>query len=489
MAAEGAEAAATEPAPSSARPAAKGILERINTVVFTLEQGMVAFFLLAIAFMVFIDVVQRRLVAPDSKLADLLDGPLFFLPRETVELIAPYLGGALGLGILVFAFRAAEKQRGKTILPTPGSAFILGIGVAAGFAALAWMIITIPSWIVYLVLWGAGLIGFTYKLAREKTEGYALRLGIAWGVLTPLVVYIATSWFPEGYSWAKEIALIMTLWVGLFGASICVHEGKHIRLEALEKSHPEKAKVAMTVLSRLVAAGFTGFMAFLGWRYLFSEEGGMFYVPMRLEQTRIPIWFEMLAVPLAFGLTTIRLLASAASAALGGTYGDPAKAEGMEEAERLAAERAKREGKVLEAKKEEKKSPTTFLIVVALIVVSAFFGPTGLLVATILAGVLLAQPLFVVLGSVVLVCFALWGSDSEPYLTQVSPLIERIAGLADNPVLLAIPLFISSGSISRSRKPSSTVASSVSVRILRRLSQMPFSRAVVQPKRSRLILV
>jgi C4-dicarboxylate transporter DctM subunit len=449
---------ATAPAPTATPPTRavapsrpRSILQVINDVVFTLEQGMVAFFLLAIAFMVFIDVAQRRLVAPDSKLADLFDGPLFFLPRETVEAIAPYLGAALGIGILVFAYRAAEKQRGKPIIAIAGSAWVLGLATAVGFAALGYMIIAVPSWIVYLVLWGAGVAGFTYVLLRDKPEGYALRLGVAWGVLTPLVIYVAVEWFPEGYSWAKEIALIMTLWVGLFGASVCVHEGKHIRLEALEKTHPEKLKVALSVLGRLTAAAFAAFMAFLGHRYLFSEEGGMFYVPMRLEQTRIPIWFEMLAVPLAFGLTAIRLTASAISAALGGTYGDPAKPEGMEEAERLAAETSSADADDALVRKADVPKPTrpstTFIVVVVLIIASLFFGPTGLLVATILSGVLLAQPLFVVLGAVVLVCFALWGQESEPYLLQVSPLIERIAGLADNPVLLAIPLFISSGAI------------------------------------------
>jgi C4-dicarboxylate transporter DctM subunit len=434
------------PAPTPPRPA-RGPLAVLNDLLFTLEQGMVAFFLLAIAFMVFVDVVQRRLVAPDNKLADLLDGPLFFLDRATVETISPFLGAAAGIGVLVFAYRAAEKQTGKALLPFPGSAWILGLGTAAALAGVGYLIVAVPSWIVYLIFWGAGMIGFTAAQLRAKGDGWAMRLGVGWGVLTPAVVYVAVTWFPEGYSWAKEIALVMTLWVGLFGASVCVHEGKHIRLEALEKAHPTRWKRALTVISRLVAAGFTAFMAFLAWRYLFKPEGGMFHVPMRLEQTRIPIWFEMLAVPLAFGLTTLRLVASAASAALGGTYGDAAKAEGMEEAERLAAERAKAEGKTYEGTKEAEKGPTTFLIVLGLIVVAAFFGPGGMLVSVILLGALLAQPLFVVLGSVVLVCFALWGSSSEPYLDQVSPLVERIAGLADNPALLAIPLFISSGAV------------------------------------------
>jgi C4-dicarboxylate transporter DctM subunit len=441
-----AEANAPSPPTTSARPA-RGPLALVNDLLFTLEQGMVAFFLLAIAFMVFVDVVQRRLVAPDNKLADLLDGPLFFLDRALVETIAPYIGVAVGLGVLVFAYRAAEKQTGKALLPVAGSAWILGLLTAAALAGVGYLIVAVPSWIVYLIFWGAGMVGFTVAQLREKREGWTMRLGVGWGLLTPAVVYVAANWFPEGYSWAKEIALVMTLWVGLFGASVCVHEGKHIRLEALEKAHPTKWKRALTVISRLVAAVFTAFMAFLAWRYLFKPEGGMFHVPMRLEQTRIPIWFEMLAVPLAFGLTTLRLVASAASAALGGSYGDAAKAEGMEEAERLAAERAKAEGKTYEGEKEAEKGPRTFLIVLGVIVVAAFFGPGGIIVSVILLGALLAQPLFVVLGSVVLVCFALWGSASEPYLDQVSPLIERIAGLADNPALLAIPLFISSGAV------------------------------------------
>ncbi len=434
---------------ASPKPAPRTILHRINDVVFTIEQGMVAFFLMAIALMVFVDVVERRLVAPDSKLADLLDGPLFFLSREQVEVVAPILVGALAFGVIVFAFRGAEQQRGKPILSVPGSAWICATITAAALVLIAYLIIEVDSWIVYLVLWGTGLAGFTYAQLRDKSEGYAVRLGVAWLLITPAIVYIATSWFPDGYSWAKEIALIMTLWVGLFGASVCVHEGKHIRLEALERTHPDALKKPLTVASRALAAVFTAFMAFLSWRYLFKEEGGMYYIPMRLEQTRIPIWFEMLAVPLAFGLTTIRLAASAVSAALGGTYGDPAKAEGMEEAERIAAEEAEKRGaSATKAEVDQKRSPVAFIIVVGLIVLSAaLFGPAGILVATILTAALLAQPLFVVLGAVVLVCFWLWGSGSQPYLDQVEGLVERIAGLADTPTLLAIPLFICSGAI------------------------------------------
>ena len=440
---------ATTAAPPRTRAPARTVLQRINDLVFTLEQGMVAFFLMAIALMVFIDVVERRLVAPDSKLADLLDGPLFFLSRAQVEVVAPILVGALAFGVIVFAFRGAERQRGKPILSVPGSAWTCAAITSAAFVLIAYLIITVPSWIVYLVLWGSALLGFTYGQWKSKPEGYQRRLAVAWLLITPAIVYIATSWFPEGYSWAKEIALIMTLWVGLFGASVCVHEGKHIRLEALERTHPDALKMPLTVLSRALAAVFTAFMAFLSWRYLFKPEGGMYYIPMRLEQTRIPIWFEMLAVPLAFGLTTIRLTASAVSAAMGGTYGDPAKAEGMEEAERIAAEEAAARG-ASDAKVagDQKRSPVVFFIVVGIIVISAvLFGAPGILIATILTAALLAQPLFVVLGAVVLVCFWLWGSTTQPYLDQVEGLVERIAGLADTPTLLAIPLFISSGAI------------------------------------------
>jgi C4-dicarboxylate transporter DctM subunit len=237
--------------------------------------------------------------------------------------------------------------------------------------------------------------------------------------------------------------------VGFFGASICVHEGKHIRLEALEKTHPEAQKHVVAAIGHVAAALFAGFLGYLGTIYLGDqlETGG------ELSQTELPQWVQTMIVPIAFGLTAIRSIAAAVSALRGGTYGITAKAEGMEDAEKLAAQARASEGqaKQAEAKPEtpaKPRRPVAFFVVLGLVVLLfAIGGNSGRLVAVILLGALLALPLYVVLGLVTVACFVIWLPEQSDTIDEFKPMVEQIVSLADNEALLAIPLFILSGAI------------------------------------------
>ena len=54
-----------------------------------------------------------------------------------------------------------------------------------------------------------------------------------------LGVVFALMYFPDEFSWSLEVSGIMLLWVGALGASICAYAGKHIRLDALQKTVPD----------------------------------------------------------------------------------------------------------------------------------------------------------------------------------------------------------------------------------------------------------
>ncbi len=73
-------------------------------------------------------------------------------------------------------------------------------------------------------------------------------------------------------------------------------------------------------------------------------------------------------------------------------------------------------------------------------------GPGGFIVAAIVACALLGMPLFALIGVVTIVCFLLWPENENP-LTDLNNLVERINGLADTENLLAVPLFMLSGSL------------------------------------------
>jgi len=86
----------------------------------------------------------------------------------------------------------------------------------------------------------------------------------------------------------------------------------------------------------------------------------------------------------------------------------------------------------------------TFLVAGAAL--APVFGEGWLILSTIIACALLGMPLFALIGVVTIVCFLLWPENDDP-LVDLNNLVERINGLADSENLLAVPLFMLSGSI------------------------------------------
>ncbi|GAB4201439.1 MAG: hypothetical protein OHK0013_13440 [Sandaracinaceae bacterium] len=443
---------------SGAEP--KSVLRRIDDAIFSVEQSIVALFLTLITLGSFADVVERRLVAPDSKVGQLIArfaGIEDATTRASIDgTVAPIVSAVVGLGLIWFAWSSAERGRGKPLLAAPGSALILTVATAAVLAGAGWLMVTVSSSLFTLVFGAVVIAAYVAMQFRAKADGWMRRVGGAL-LSAPIFVWFCLTHVPEGYGWGKEVSMLFTLWVGFFGASICVHEGKHIRLEALEKTHPDGAKHVLAAIGHVVAALFTLFLGYLGTLYLQDQ----FATGGELSQTQLPQWVLTIVVPVAFGLTAIRSVAAAISALGGGRYGLPAKAEGMAEAEKLAAgkkadEAAKADdghAKGLPAATEapstaKPKRPIAFLVVLGLIVVlGAIGGNAGRLVAVILAGSLLALPLYVVLGLVTIACFVLWLPEQSDSIAEFKPMVEQIVSLSDNEALLAIPLFILSGAI------------------------------------------
>ena len=92
------------------------------------------------------------------------------------------------------------------------------------------------------------------------------------------------------------------------------------------------------------------------------------------------------------------------------------------------------------------RRPVGLGLLLAVAVALALFGGTGgRLAAVLIAAGVLGSPLFVLIGLATVLSFA-WFAGQHT-LTDFLPLIERIRSLADNPTLLAIPLFIMSGAV------------------------------------------
>jgi TRAP-type C4-dicarboxylate transport system permease small subunit len=136
-------------------------------------------------------------------------------------------------------------------------------------------------------------------------------------------------------------------------------------MSAAQNLVPPQGRRWLNASGYLGAAGFCGLMTYLGFVYIVSPTesdetylteilpewmrglfGGVRYVfgtqgmigsEATLEGTEIPAWFGILSAPVGFGIATVRFVAAAVSAALGGSYGDSAAEEGMEEAQQAAS--------------------------------------------------------------------------------------------------------------------------------------------------------
>lgn len=342
----------------------------VDDGVFAVEQAIVALALMGITVMVFVDVIARRISAPDSKVGGLLAKLARVQDLETRAWIdasvAPWVTLAVSLVLVGFGFwtaRRLARERAGQSASSFGREAGLAAGVAVAVGAGSWgfglVFERLPSALVYAIFFGLSAGFYVGHALWKRPPGWVVRT-VAGALVGAGLVWFALVYVPEGYTWSKKVSLMLLLWVGLLSASICVHEGKHLRLEALGKLVPESARRWVSVVGFLLAATFAALMTWLGLVYLLSPEastdperaevftwfgtryvlgyGAMVQAGGVVEGTEIPDWVGTIAVPIGFGIATLRFLGGAVSTALGGRYGAPAVEEGLEEARQHALE-------------------------------------------------------------------------------------------------------------------------------------------------------
>ncbi len=327
-----------DPGNKSAYEGRFGFLRRIDDFVFHVEMGILWTFLAVSSLMVFLDVTYRRLAAPDSKIAE-LTARIFGIEdpatMERLNTVGPIASLVVGVGLVYFAYWTAEeygsepgeRSRIKPLVETLATCGVLGF--------LGWLMIQpeVESRWFYLLLYiGCSGVWFT-RLVRERKPNWVSKL-IAWFVVTGIYLLVTFKYFPDGYSWSKELSLIMLLWVGFLGASVCAHEGKHIQVGALKKVVPPGMSRWTEAIGYLVTAAFCWFMALLGWFY--AREA--LQLEGRFEQTNMPDWVATIAVPAAFAITTLRYVGAAFSSILGGSYGAAPEDEAVAAASQVKQE-------------------------------------------------------------------------------------------------------------------------------------------------------
>jgi TRAP-type C4-dicarboxylate transport system permease small subunit len=258
----------------SASSVSDSVYKRIDHAVHRAERAVVVGSLLVMSVVVFLDVVHRSFSSDESKLAAALARMAGWvgveLPADSsgyaqLAAVSPYVLFAMFAGLAYFGIRSTRRA-------TP---------IAAPIAAAVAV---------------AGVL-------------------VAYGLVRLLLVLV-----PNGLIWSQDLALVLTLWVGFVGASMCTYENRHLKVEAAQKLLPAKVRPVIGFVSglftALVCAGLLWvslrYVAFHRLEYIGTEgQGGLF------PGMSLPKWVGFLALPLSFGFMTVRFFVKALGALRG----------------------------------------------------------------------------------------------------------------------------------------------------------------------------
>jgi TRAP-type C4-dicarboxylate transport system permease small subunit len=250
------------------------VYKRIDRAVYRGERAIVVASLLVMSVVVFLDVVHRSFSGNESKLA---------------LMVAKVLGW---VGVEIAAGSPGHQQ---LTAASPYALFVI-------FTALAYFGIRSTK-------------RATPIAAPIAAAGAVTGVLVSYGLVRLLLVLV-----PNGLIWSQDLALVLTLWVGFVGASMCTYENRHLRVEAVQRFLPAKLRplvgFASGLFTTLVCLGLLWvslrYLGFLRQEYVSTDgQGGVF------PGMEVPKYVGYAALPLSFAFMTVRFFAKAVAALRG----------------------------------------------------------------------------------------------------------------------------------------------------------------------------
>jgi C4-dicarboxylate transporter DctQ subunit len=159
--------------------------------------------------------------------------------------------------------------------------------------AVATMLIAAEVGHRYLLGMVAGLVGF----ARSHEIG--------WLSAASRSTYFALR--AIDLIWAKELCIILIVWMAKFGAAYGVRIGIHVGIDVLVNRLPPLRRRAVVLFGLGAGAFFTGVVGVLGARFVLH----MARTDATAVDLDVPMWLVYLAVPLGSSLMCFRFLQAA----------------------------------------------------------------------------------------------------------------------------------------------------------------------------------
>ncbi len=228
-----------------------------------------------------------------------LEAAVTAFERALIVVLLAIMACAVFLDALhrIFAAKSGRIERILTaVIPSAASAIQLFISPA--ILALA------TFGIVYAAL-------RTRAQATPQPRKRALLMAFAVTLALVGATRLLVVGLPNGLVWSQQMALSFMLWMGLSGGSLATREHSHIVFELASKLWPQKLRVPVEWVSRLFAAGFSLFLAYLAVLHAhdhyvqWSTSGGLAGL---FEAFRVPKWIIFGFFPVPLTIMGIRFL-------------------------------------------------------------------------------------------------------------------------------------------------------------------------------------
>ncbi len=151
----------------------------------------------------------------------------------------------------------------------------------------------------------AALVVALAQRSRGRTPWPA---ALAAGAFVTIGLKVFVVAIPNGLVWSQTAALSLTLWLGMFGASLAAHDRRHLALDIGTQIWPKAWVGRVTAVGHVATAAFCVLLAGLGLRSMAAHHalwvatdgaGG------NLAGLAIPMWFPAAALP--YGATVLAL--------------------------------------------------------------------------------------------------------------------------------------------------------------------------------------
>lgn len=137
-----------------------------------------------------------------------------------------------------------------------------------------------------------------------KFEAYVGAIILAAQTVLMAAEVVMRYGFGSSIIWSEELVRYLFIWFIFVGSAYCIPLHQHITVDLLVQILPEKASHWVECFTTVLWTVLSGWVTYLTAKYTVS----VFQLGNLSTALHIPMWTIYLAMPVGFGLMTIRLL-------------------------------------------------------------------------------------------------------------------------------------------------------------------------------------